>query len=45
MGDIADVILDGSCCQWCLCVIDGEAPGHPRSCDECQAEEADPDQA
>lgn len=33
MGEHADDILDGSCCQYCGDWFhDGEPPGHPRSC-------------
>jgi hypothetical protein len=38
MGQIADDIMMGFICQHCLLPVDGGAPGHPRSCDECKEE-------
>lgn len=40
MGEIADMHVDGTLCQHCGVVFDDivngeEAPGHPRSCEEC----------
>lgn len=32
MGDIADMMLDGSLCEGCGGYIDGEAEGIPRYC-------------
>jgi len=36
MGEAADDILDGLMCQVCGTLIDGDAPGHPRSCEDCE---------
>lgn len=38
MGDIADMMLDGTLCEQCGCYI-GESVGYPRLCEDCQAEE------
>lgn len=32
MGDIADMMLDGTLCEGCGVYIEGEAPGYPRHC-------------
>ena len=39
MGDIADLMLDGSLCEQCGEFIDSDAPGHPRLCAACSKEE------
>ncbi len=39
MGDIADAILDGEFCQYCGELIDGEAPGYPRTCAGCREDD------
>lgn len=37
MGDAADDILDGSCCDGCGEYFDDErAPGYPRRCRGCK---------
>lgn len=38
MGDIAEMILDGTLCEQCGCVVGDvpEAVGHPRKCKDCQ---------
>lgn len=38
MGDIAEMILDGTLCEQCGCVVGDvpEAVGHPRKCEDCQ---------
>ena len=41
MGDMAEAILEGLFCEECGCLIDGEEPGYPRSCDDCKEEEDD----
>lgn len=39
MGDIADMMLDGTLCECCGVYIPGEAPGHPRYCSaQCRAD-------
>ena len=36
MGDAADMVLDGTLCEWCGVLVDyGASPGHPRKCDTC----------
>lgn len=42
MGDIADMMLDGTMCQYCGCMTqkDGvDGPGYPISCKICVKEE------
>lgn len=39
MGDIADAALDGTLCQVCGELVNTDPPGHPVTCEECQAEE------
>lgn len=38
MGDAAEALLDGTCCQECGEYI-GEGEGYPRSCPPCSGEE------
>lgn len=39
MGEAADDILIGLCCQACGSYMDDmEAPGYPRTCDDCENE-------
>lgn len=38
MGDMTEMILDGLLCESCGVYIDGEAPGYPRLCEDCEAE-------
>lgn len=38
MGDIADMVLDGTLCEGCGIYIDDEEPGHPRKCSDCLEE-------
>jgi hypothetical protein len=35
MGEIADMMLDGTMCQFCGVFLDGEPLGIPRYCAEC----------
>lgn len=35
MGDIADMMLDGTLCERCGEYIDEQQPGHPRLCSGC----------
>lgn len=37
MGDIAEMMLDGTLCQVCGCYV-GEPEGFPRTCEECEEE-------
>lgn len=36
MGDIADAMIDGELCEGCGVYLEGEPPGHPRRCGDCQ---------
>lgn len=36
MGDAAELILEGYICQQCSELIDGDDPGYPRSCEDCE---------
>ena len=39
MGEIAEMMLDGTLCQVCGSVIDGDTPGYPRTCEDCAKDE------
>lgn len=39
MGEIAEMMLDGTLCQICGSVIDGDTPGYPRFCLDCAKDE------
>lgn len=36
MGDIADMMIDGTLCQGCGVYLEGESYGVPRYCSGCQ---------
>lgn len=36
MGDIAEMILEGVLCDMCGALVDEEASGFPRSCEDCE---------
>lgn len=36
MGDVAELIFEGFICQHCGDYLDGDDPGHPRSCSVCE---------
>lgn len=38
MGQVADDIIAGLLCEQCGSYIDGDMPGYPRSCDDCEEE-------
>lgn len=38
MGQAAEDILNGIMCERCGGFIDGEEPGHPRPCEDCENE-------
>lgn len=38
MGDVAEMMLEGLLCSGCGIVIDDDAPGHPRKCNDCTKE-------
>ena len=37
MGQVADMMLDGTLCEQCGCFI-GEPVGYPRLCEDCDTE-------
>lgn len=37
MGEVAEMMLDGTLCQHCGTFI-GEAEGYPKTCDSCKPE-------
>jgi hypothetical protein len=40
MGEIAEMIIDGILCQLCGTAMGyDEAPGYPRTCDDCEQQE------
>nr|DAX04337.1 MAG TPA: NADH-PPase NADH pyrophosphatase zinc ribbon domain [Bacteriophage sp.] len=39
MGETTEMILDGFLCHSCGSFIDGEEPGYPRNCEDCEDEE------
>jgi hypothetical protein len=39
MGEVAEDVLDGFICQYCLGFIDGKSPGYPRTCEDCKEDE------
>jgi hypothetical protein len=39
MGEIADMMLDGTLCESCGVYLDGNSPDHPRKCSACQKDE------
>lgn len=39
MGEIAEMMLDGTLCQVCGSIIDGDTPGYPRYCEDCAKDE------
>ena len=37
MGEVAEMMLDGTLCQYCGVYLDNEDPGgFPESCEDCQ---------
>ena len=36
MGEIAEMMLDGTLCEVCGEFIDGDSPGYPRRCSSCR---------
>jgi hypothetical protein len=38
MGDIADSIINGEMCQYCMCEYPPEPVGYPWSCPNCASE-------
>lgn len=44
MGEVAEMMIDGSLCQYCGVVFDDiingdDAPGYPRICEDCEEDE------
>lgn len=39
MGEVAEMMLDGTLCQGCGVFIDEDIPGYPRSCHDCKKSE------
>lgn len=35
MGEIAEMMVDGTLCQRCGVFLDGDSPGYPRYCQDC----------
>ena len=35
MGEISEMMIDGTLCQVCGVYLDGETPGFPRTCTHC----------
>jgi hypothetical protein len=42
MGEITEMMLDGTLCGGCGVVMPGEAPGYPRRCQTCKRLDAQP---
>lgn len=38
MGDVAEMHLNGVLCERCGDFLDGEEPGYPRLCEDCEEE-------
>ncbi len=36
MGEAAEMALEGLLCECCSTLIDGEEPGYPRLCEDCE---------
>jgi len=36
MGEIAEMMIDGTLCQFCGEYLEDGAPGYPRSCKRCE---------
>lgn len=39
MGEIADMMIDGTLCEGCGVHLDDEPAGYPRRCADCQKDE------
>jgi hypothetical protein len=42
MGDVADMMIDGTLCEGCGGYLEGEAFGVPRRCIDCKIEDTRP---
>lgn len=36
MGEIAEGLIDGLFCTDCAGLVDGDQPGYPRQCEDCE---------
>lgn len=36
MGEVAEMLIEGLLCEGCGIFLDGEHPGYPRKCEECE---------
>ena len=43
MGEIAEMMLDGTLCERCGVFLDGDSPGYPRYCEDCAKDEVQQD--
>ena len=43
MGDMAEMAMEGILCETCGVLLDSEAPGPPRRCDDCPPTEVAPE--
>lgn len=41
MGEVAELVIMGVLCHQCGMMVDGEAVGYPRLCEDCNDEEDD----
>lgn len=39
MGEAAEMVLEGLLCEVCGAYVDGEEPGYPRKCENCEVKE------
>ena len=39
MGDVADMMMDGTLCEGCGEFIDDDPPGYPRKCRDCKKDD------
>ena len=42
MGDVSEMMLDGTLCEGCGVYMDGEADGYPVRCASCQGDSPGP---
>lgn len=38
MSEITEDVMEGLLCEDCGAFIDGDAPGYPRECEDCEGE-------
>ena len=39
MSEIAGQVMEGLLCEECGAYVDGDAPGYPRECEDCQEDQ------